>query len=164
MYFGAPDVTAHDDGKNFVGQIFQEIANILLINTKSIPVEAAQSMPIVKRYHKALRHAYKIIMKKFPESEKSVALQMALKSINDSVGPDGFVPTLIFFGDLSCHGLPTDQRTPSTFKRAIALRKAIGSTSRRFASRQVLDSIACQNGPDAKDIHQILIGSKLLVH
>lgn len=89
---------------------------------------------------------------------------MAVKSINDSAGPNGLVPTLLVFGALPCLGLPTDQPTPSTFNRAVALRKAIESMSRHFASRQVCDTMASRNGPNVADIHQAPIRSKVLVH
>lgn len=81
-------------------------------------------MSILERYHKPLRRSYTIIMKERPDTKKSVALQMAVESINDSVGPDGLVPTLPVFGVLPRLGPPIDQPAPSIFKRAIALRKA----------------------------------------
>lgn len=137
---------------------------MLHITTKSIPVKAAESMSIVKRYQKPLRRAYTIIMKEFPDTEKSVSLEMAVKYVNDSVGPDGLVPKLLVFGAFPLLGLPKDQPTPSTFKRAVALRKAIESMSRHFASRQVRDSITLRNGPNVTDTDQTPIGSKVLMY
>lgn len=98
--------------------------DLLLIRLKSIPVEAAHSMSIVERYHEPIRRVFHVIKQETPDIEDTSVLQMAVKAINDSVGPDGLVPTLLVFGALLRLGLPTDEATPSTFQRAVALRYA----------------------------------------
>lgn len=147
-----------------MGRIFQSNNDMLHIDTKSIPVEAAHSMSIVERYHQPVRRAYKMIKKETPDTDNETTLQMAIKSINDSVGPDGLVPTLLVFGALPRLGLPTDQPTPSTFKRAVALRKATESMSRHFVSRPVRAALNSRNGPNITDIHKAPLGSKVLVY
>lgn len=99
-------------------------------------------MSIVEPYDKPLRRAYSIIRQEAPDTDKNMTLQMAVKSINDSVGPDGLGPTLRFFGALPRLGLPTDQATPSKFKRLIALRKATESMIRHFAFCQVRNAMS----------------------
>lgn len=108
VYLGPPDILAHNAEKNFKGAAFQANTDILHIRTKSIPVESANSMTIVERYHSPLRRVYQIIMKKASKTSKMEALQMTVKSINDSVGPDGIVPTLLVFGAHARLGLPTN--------------------------------------------------------
>lgn len=164
VYLGPPDFIAHDAGKNFMAAAFQSNSDMLHIRTKAIPVEAAHSMSIVERYHTPIRRAYKIICKEAPDLNKETALQMAVKAINDSVGPEGLVPTLLVFGALPRLGLPSDPPTPSTFKRAIALRKATATMSKHFSSRQVKDALKTRNGPDVTDIHKTPIGAPVLVY
>ena len=53
---------------------------------------------MVERYHGPLRRIYHIIITELLDIGKDMALQMAFKAINDSVGPDGLVPTLLVFG------------------------------------------------------------------
>ena len=65
---------------------------------KIIPVEAHNSVSIVKRYHGSVRRAYQIITAEVPDVSKDTALQMAFKAVNDSTGPDGLVPTLLVYG------------------------------------------------------------------
>lgn len=72
---------------------FQPNSDILHIRTNSIPVESVNSKTVVERYHAQIRRALNIIQKEFSESRNEEALQMAVKSINDSVGLDGLVPT-----------------------------------------------------------------------
>lgn len=164
VYLGPPDVIAHDAGKNFMANAFQSNSDMLHIRTKSIPVEAANSMSIVERYHTPIRRAYKIICQEAPDLSKECALQMSVKAVNDSVGPDGLVPTLLVFGALPRLGLPSDPPTPSTFKRAVALRKATAAMSKHFAARQVRDALSTRNGPDVTDIHNTPVGAPVLVY
>ncbi|KDN69178.1 hypothetical protein CSUB01_12252 [Colletotrichum sublineola] len=76
----------------------------------------------VERYHAPLRRAYKIFR---DEGESpTVALQLAVKAINDTAGPDGLVPTLLVFG---AYPRIADSSLPSLLitKRAETVKKAI---------------------------------------
>jgi hypothetical protein len=68
------------------------------IKVKIVPVEAHNSIGKVERYYAAVRRAYSIITTELPGITKEMALQMAFKAINDSVGPKGLVPTLLVYG------------------------------------------------------------------
>lgn len=54
-YLGPLDVIVHDAGKNFMVSAFAGNADMLYIATEPVPVEAANSMSIVDRYHAPLR-------------------------------------------------------------------------------------------------------------
>lgn len=60
---GPPDIIAHGIGKNFMGAVFQSNADMLHLQTKSIPVEPAPSMRIVGLYHAPIRRAFQIILR-----------------------------------------------------------------------------------------------------
>ena len=100
VYIGPPDYIIHDAGKNFISREFRQYAASMAITTKSVPVEAHWSIGMVERYHAVLRRAYKVIMDKLQGSgiNKDMALQMAVKAVNDTAGPNGLVPTLLVFG------------------------------------------------------------------
>lgn len=164
VYVGPPDLVVHDAGKNFMANAFQANTDMLHIRTKSVPVESANSMTIVERYHSPIRRAYNIIQKECSSMDREECLQMAVKAINDSVGPDGLVPTLLVFGALPRLGLPTDNPSKSTFQRAVALRNATAAMSKHFAKRQVRGALHTRNGPDVTDIHKCPIGSPVLVY
>ncbi len=61
VYVGPPDVIVHDAGTNFDSTEFRQNARTLSIQTKCVPVEAANSIGLVERYHVPLRRAYLII-------------------------------------------------------------------------------------------------------
>lgn len=53
-YLGSPDIIAHDARKNFIANAFQLNAGIMKIETKHIPVESANTMTYIQRYHATL--------------------------------------------------------------------------------------------------------------
>lgn len=67
--------------------------------------------------------------------DNEAALQSAVRAVNDSVGPNGLVPTLLFYGDLLRLGVPKEPSTPSMYQRATAVQKAPQDISKRFAQR-----------------------------
>jgi hypothetical protein len=80
---------------------FFQLALSIGVITKSVPVEAHWSIGIVERYYAMLQRAYKIIDAEMPKLTNDIALQIAVKAINDTAGLDGLVPTLLVFGAYS---------------------------------------------------------------
>jgi hypothetical protein len=68
------------------------------ITLKAVPIKAHNSIGIVERYHALIRRAYQIITAEIYDIDKELALQIAFKAINDSIGPDGLIPTLLVYG------------------------------------------------------------------
>jgi len=89
-------VIVHDIGKNFALAEFRSMARTMAVIVKEVPVEAHNSVGLVERYHTPLRRAFEI----FQEDgfNREVALQMAVKVVNDIVGPDRLILTLLVFG------------------------------------------------------------------
>lgn len=143
---------------------FATSADLLHITTKEIPVESAKAMTVVEQFHSPVRKAFNIIKKESPGKDDVSALQMTVKAIKDSVGPDGLVLTLLVFGALPRTGLPKKKPTSSTFQRAVALPKTIERITKHFTNRQVKDEMRTQNGPDVTDIHNAPTGSRVLVY
>lgn len=85
-YLGPPDIINHDAGTNFSSTEFRQYTKSLDIEVKEVPVEAANSMGIVERYHLPLRRAYQIIKSELDQNNRNKAgiLQMAVKAINDT--------------------------------------------------------------------------------
>lgn len=116
-----------------MGRVFQSNSDMLHMFTNSIPVKSAHLMPIVERYHKPLCRPFSIVVKEAPDLDMDDALKMTVNAINDSVGKDGLVPSLLVLGALPRLGLPTNQPYPPTFYRVFALREASEYISRHSA-------------------------------
>ena len=164
VYLGPPQLIVHDAAKNLLSSEFQNATLLMHISTKAVPVETANSLSVVERYHDPLRKAYRIIKKEVPNIDDECALQYAVKSLNDSTGPDGLVPTLLVYGALPRLGLPTDKPSTGILQRAIAVRKATASLSNHFSRQQVNAAIRTRNGPNVLDIHKWPIGGHVLVY
>ena len=65
--------------------------SLLHIQAKAVPVESPNSLSIVERYHNPLRRAFRMGNQEVPEIDNDAALQYAVRSINDSVGPHSTV-------------------------------------------------------------------------
>lgn len=94
------------------------------IMTKSIPVEAAYSMLIVKRYQDPLGTSFFMLPKGESSSFDIDLLQMTVRSVNDSGSADGSVPKLLANGALPRLNNPKDSRTQSTHQRKICTLKS----------------------------------------
>ncbi|KAI1004852.1 hypothetical protein K3495_g3366 [Podosphaera aphanis] len=149
-YVGSPDWIINDAGANFVGKEFIQHASSLAMRTKSVPVEAHWSIGIVERYHHMLRRAYKIVVEELKGSgiNKEMALQMAVKAMNDSAGPDGLVPTLLVFGTYPRMS-EIDPPAPSISQRAKAIQKAMEEIGKLRAQKQIADALNQRNGPNS---------------
>jgi len=119
-------------------------------------------MSIVERYHKPLRRAYQVIKDKIEGIDKTMALQMAMKAINDTAGYDGIIPTLLVFGAF-LRMTYKDPPAPTIAQRANAIKKAMAEVTKLRAQRQVTDALRTRNGPSTDNVHEIPIGLDVLV-
>jgi hypothetical protein len=99
MYVGPLDLIATNAGKNFVSKEFVDNAASLSIKVKEVLVEAHNSIGKVERYHAVIRRAFEIITSELSTlTTIEHRLQMAVKAVNDTAGPDSLVLTLLVFG------------------------------------------------------------------
>ena len=141
-YLGPPDFIVTDAGTNFVGTKFKQPAKQLSIEIKEVPVEAHNSIGKVERYHTPLRRAYKIIRTELKEEgiDDEVCLQMAVKAINDTAGPNGLVPTLLVFGAYP-RMTSADPPAPSIIKRSKAIQDVMRELRSLQTRRKVTDAL-----------------------
>ena len=135
----------------------------MAISTKSVPVEAHWSVGLVERAHPILRRAYQIITEELQGgSTKELILQMAVKAVNDTAGPDGLVPTLLVFGAYPRMS-NLDPPAPSVAERATAIRKAMVEIAKLRAKKLVNNALHHRNGPDTTLVHDLPLNSEVLV-
>ncbi|KAF1360357.1 hypothetical protein EJ07DRAFT_165511 [Lizonia empirigonia] len=149
MYVGPPDVIATDAGKNFASEEFVN-------NAKTMAIE-------VERYHAAIRRAFEVISADMgSDTSSDHLLQMAVKAVNDTAGPDGLVPTLLVFG-IYPRLSKTSPPSPSITARAKAIKNAMAEVRKIKAKRQVNDALATRNGPNVIETLQLPIQSSVKV-
>jgi hypothetical protein len=162
VYLGPPDRIVHDAGTNFASKEFRSNAKAMSIQVHEVPVEAHNSVGKVERYHAPLRRAYRILKAELNGVNDETILQMAVKAVNDSAGPDGLVPTLLVFG---AYPRMADESPASTSvqARGEAVRKAMREVQKIHAERQVADALATRNGPNPLPTLKLPLQSKVRV-
>jgi hypothetical protein len=91
-----------------------------------------------------------------------MALQMAVKAVNDTAGPDGIVPTLLVFGAFPRISA-LDPLSPSIAQHAAALSKAMEEVRKLRETHQVADALYQRNGPSIMHLYDLKHGAQVLV-
>jgi hypothetical protein len=162
VYQGPPDWIVTDAGTSFRSLEFRQQAKEMAISLKEIPIEAHNSIGKVERYHAPLRRAYDILRAEDPSSSPEATLQMAIKAVNDTAGPDGIVPTLLVFG---AYPRMTEDSAPAPElkRRSAAIHKATEAVRKLHAERKVSEALATRNGPDTSRTTQLPLQSQVRV-
>ncbi|RAL61504.1 hypothetical protein DID88_009543 [Monilinia fructigena] len=93
---------------------------------------------------------------------KVMVLQMAVKAVNDTAGPNGLVPTLLVYGTyprLSDINPPT----ATIIQRAKATKKAMAEVRHIRAKRQVTEALRLRNGPSTTSVLTLPLNSEVLL-
>jgi hypothetical protein len=121
------------------------------VTCKQVPTEAHWSVSKTERYHAPLRRAWDILYAELASTMSHEAiLQIAVKAVNDTTGPDRLVLTLLVFR--AYPRMTTDSPlSPSMVKRSEAIQKATKALRKLTAERQVADALNTRNGPATTD-------------
>ncbi|PHH68259.1 hypothetical protein CDD82_690 [Ophiocordyceps australis] len=117
-----------------------------------MPVEAHWAVGKIERAHAPLRRAYDILKQELGSTTDSdTILQMAVKALNDTAGPNGIVPTLLIFGAylrISYDSPPS----ANIIARAKAIRLAIKAIREIRAKEEVNRALATRNSPRTEEV------------
>ena len=69
-----------------------------------------------------------------------MVLQMAVKAVNDTAGPNGLVPTLLVFGAYP-QMVEMDPPAPNMIDRTKAVKKAMAEVAKLRVNRQITDAL-----------------------
>ena len=102
IYLKPLDIIIYNIDKNFISKEFKQYTIILKIVIKSVPVKAHNLIKMVKYYYSPLCYIYYIIITELPDISKDIALQIAFKVINNFIGPNSLISTLLVFRAYLC--------------------------------------------------------------
>ena len=89
-------------------------------------------------------------------------MQIAIKAINNTAGPNGLVPTLLVYGAyLRISKL--DPPTPSVTDRAAAIRKVMAEIVKLRAKQTINNALHYHNGPNTTPVYNLPLNSKVLI-
>jgi hypothetical protein len=121
-----------------------------------MPVETYNSIRKVKRYYTFLRQVYKIIYNEFHNTSIKISLQITIKTINNSAGPDGIILIFLVF---STYPRITKNSVllPTITKKAEAIRKTTKEIRYLYTKQQVIDILIIRNGLNIIITFELLI-------
>jgi hypothetical protein len=123
-------------------------------------IESHNSLGIGERLHGPLRRIYRKVTMTHPDIQPAIGLRLAVKAMNDAIGEDGLVPSLLVFGISPRHqvlstNLPTQQERMKVLATANAEMNSI------IAVRRILTAL--QKSIPAASFHSFYIGDEVLV-
>lgn len=149
--------------------------SMLHIKLQGVPKEVPQSIASVERYHRPLMRAYDVIDRFAPDTAAELAdpvlwnrrydtiLQMECKSVNDAVGPDGLVPTILVYGDMKRNGMQTNEPHPNNLMRARDARQATEELSMMSDRSKVAEARRTGCTPNVLETRTMPLGRLTIV-
>lgn len=123
LYPGYPNKLRVDQGSIFTSIRWQKLSNETGISLQLSGVESHHSLGKGERYHAPLRRIYLKIRSETPSLPHNLVVRLAVKAMNDSMGPEGLVPSLLVFGIMPRFP-STNSRLPGHRERMEAIRIA----------------------------------------
>lgn len=111
-------------------------------------------------YHTFIQRVYRILK----HEGKDIDDDLALMIVDDTVGTEVLVPTLLIYVMLPRTGLTVNKPATSTYHLASTMHKASIAVHMLFAQRQKQDALRMRNGSSVTSVHEVSIGKHVLVY
>lgn len=161
MYIGLPNRILTDQGSQF-GDRFVGLARLANVEVNRTGIEAHASLGLAERYREPLRSTFRKIEVSWPGVDKGLALAFAVKAMNDTLGPEGLVPSALVFGEFPQINTRSEPRADrSTLRRAEVANLARPEISERMAELRLKRGLHHAVPPSRDRIYQP--GDKVLV-
>ena len=98
IYTGLPHRILVNQGSSF-GDGFAELCHIGGIDVERTGIEAHSSLKLGERYHQPPRTVYRKLRSDNPAADKHLTLALTVKAVNDTLRPNGVVPSTLVFGE-----------------------------------------------------------------
>ena len=114
-------------------KIFAELLAIHNEDIKKSGTQSHHSFGVGKRYHKPLRDTYLTLKIDYPTMRRQVQLALVVKAMNDTLGPEGIVPSALVFGEFP--SLRSFER-PVIPRHSLSERSLANQDARRLVAKQ----------------------------
>ena len=98
VYVGMPNRIRADQGSVLTSKFWDDVTALHGVELQFSGVESHNSIGIGERYHAPLRRVFRVIRSQYPNLDPEIALRLAVKASNDTLGPDGYVPSRLVYG------------------------------------------------------------------
>ena len=97
-YTGYPNRVRVDQQSAFTSREFEKLCSDAGIEVQLSGVQSHNALGVGERYHEHLKRIFRKVMEDEPDLPEEIALQLSVKAMNDTVNPEGLVPSLLLFG------------------------------------------------------------------
>ena len=98
---------------------------------------ASHALGIGERYHTPLRNTYRKLKVEFPQMNKHILLSISVKAGNDTLGPEGIVPSALVFGEFLTVSTILGTRVP---RQTLTERAQVVQRARKIMAQELADS------------------------
>ena len=98
VYTGLPQWIMVDEGAQF-RNVFAELAALYDIKLEKSGIQSHNSLGIGERYHKPLSDTYLKLKLDHRSMQRQILFALATKAMNDTLGPEGHVPSSLVIGE-----------------------------------------------------------------
>ena len=111
LYTGLPRKILVDQGSQF-GDLFISMAAASRVEVQRTGIESHNSLGLGERYHQPLRNTFRKLNVSYPNVDKQSLLNFSVKALNDTLGPEGLVPSALVFGEFPSTFTTLERRPP----------------------------------------------------
>lgn len=149
VYTGFPEIVRLDRQSGFTSDNFRNYAKDVGVTLQFSGIESHNAIGPGERYHMSLRRVFNVLKQEHPSVNDKHLLRLALKGINDTMGPNGLVPSLLVFGVLPSFPSPT-RNSPDQVERFEALKKAKAEMESIVAEQRIKKALKSKLPPATK--------------
>jgi transposase InsO family protein len=161
IYTGFPDSILTDQGSLFTSADWHAACNMARIHLRHTGTESHNSLGAGERFHSPLRRIFKKVTIEYPSVTAELRLSLSIKAMNDCVGPEGLVPSLLVFGVMPrLPDLP--RQIPSQIERFKCLYKARREYEHWVCRQRIM--IGLKRRPPPASSYCIMPGDKVAVY
>ena len=163
-YSGAPHLLRAHQGSEFTSDEFKHNCESLGIFLIEDPIESPNALRVVERHHAPLGQIYLKLEEENPDISPDLLLQQSFKPMNDCLGPEEYVPSLLVYGMLP--RIPvgsTKGTTPNQVKRIQAMHAAWAEMQAIVAKTRLQEAFSHNMPMSLLDYHDLNPGMQVLV-
>ena len=173
VYTGLPRKILVDQGSSFgesFGDIFMHIGDAGNVEIQRTGVESHSSLGLGERYHHSLRYTYRKLKIAYSTVSESMLLSTAVKALNDTLGPEGLVPSALVFGEFPSAYTTTEYPRA---RKTLESRALVANAARRDMEKQMAQvrvqralrhATPAASSMNVQEGHEVLVWREIIIN
>lgn len=133
VYTGLPSWIRINQRSRFQDSIVT-VGRALGVDVAKSGIESHNALGIRERYYHPIRNTFRKLNKVYPNASDAVLLSISVKALNDTVGPEGLVPSALVVGEYPSTRVFDEPPVPRV---TLQPRTVIGTQARRAMEQEM---------------------------